>query len=60
MASGYLRSLPPAHFPNLVELAGEYALVDDDARFGLLIDIFVDGLARAASAASARAGSGDS
>ena len=56
MASAYLRSLPPAHFPNLVELAGEYALTDDDARFGLLIDIFVDGLARAA--ASARPGAG--
>jgi hypothetical protein len=56
MASAYLRSLPPGHFPNLVELAGEYALTDDDERFGLLIDIFVDGLARAA--AGARAGAG--
>jgi AcrR family transcriptional regulator len=57
MASGYLRSLPPAHFPNLVELADEYTLVDDDARFDLLIGIFVDGLARAA--ASAGPGSAD-
>jgi AcrR family transcriptional regulator len=56
MASAYLRSLPPAHFPNLVELAAEFTLVDDDARFGLLIDIFVDGLARAAASARARAG----
>jgi AcrR family transcriptional regulator len=49
LASGYLRSLPAAHFPNLVALAGEYALADNDERFGLLIDIFVDGLARAAA-----------
>jgi AcrR family transcriptional regulator len=55
MASAYLRSLPPAHFPNLVELAGEYTQVDDDARFDLLIDIFVDGLARAAASARAAA-----
>lgn len=53
MASAYLRSLPPAHFPNLVELAAEYTLVDDDARFDLLIGIFVDGLARAAASATA-------
>jgi AcrR family transcriptional regulator len=57
MASAYLSSLPPEHFPNLVELSREYTLVDDDARFDLLIGIFVDGLARAA--ASARASAAD-
>ena len=46
----------PSTFPNLVELAGEFALTDDDARFELLLDIFVDGLARAASSARAAAG----
>ena len=50
LASSYLASLPAAHFPNLVELAGEFSLVDDDERFELLLDIFVDGLARRAAA----------
>lgn len=49
MASAYLKSLPAEHFPNLVDLAGEYALADSDERFELLIDIFVDGLARHAA-----------
>jgi AcrR family transcriptional regulator len=48
LARDYLASLPPASFPNLVELADEYAFADRDARFELLIDIFVDGLARTA------------
>ena len=50
MASSYLGSLPAEHFPNLVALAGEYALADDDERFELLLDIFVSGLARRAAA----------
>lgn len=50
LASSYLASLPAGHFPNLVELAGEYALADDNERFELLLDIFVDGLARRAAA----------
>jgi AcrR family transcriptional regulator len=48
MAGSYLKSLPAEHFPNLVELAGEYSVADDDERFEMLIDIFVDGLARRA------------
>jgi AcrR family transcriptional regulator len=46
MASAYLKSLPGEHFPNLVELSAEFAVADNDERFELLIDIFVDGLAR--------------
>jgi AcrR family transcriptional regulator len=42
----YLASLPAARFPNLVELAGQYAVPDAGERFELLLDIFVDGLAR--------------
>ena len=49
-ASGYLASLPPQQFPHLVSVAQEYADADRDARFDLLIDIFVDGLARLAEA----------
>jgi AcrR family transcriptional regulator len=49
-AGGYLATLPPERFPNLVSLAQEFADADRDARFELLIDIFVDGLARLAEA----------
>jgi AcrR family transcriptional regulator len=49
-AGGYLATLPPERFPNLVSLAQEFADADRDARFELLIDIFVDGLARLAAA----------
>jgi len=40
MASSYLKSLPPEHFPNLVELSPEFGLADNDERFELLLDIF--------------------
>jgi len=49
-AGGYLATLPPDRFPNLVSLAHEFADADRDERFELLIDIFVDGLARLAKA----------
>ena len=49
MVTGYLKELPGEHFPNLTELAGEFAMADNDERFDLLIDIFVDGLARRAT-----------
>lgn len=49
-ASRYLATLPPQQFPNLVSLSAEYADADRDGRFELLIDIFVDGLARRAEA----------
>jgi AcrR family transcriptional regulator len=48
MARDYIASLPGAMFPNMTELAGEFAFSDPDERFELLIDIFVDGLARRA------------
>ena len=49
-AGGYLATLPPEHFPNLVSLAPEFAKADRDEQFELLIGIFVDGLARLAQA----------
>jgi AcrR family transcriptional regulator len=49
MASAYLKSLPGERFPNLVELSQEFGLADNDERFELLLDIFVDGLARHAT-----------
>jgi AcrR family transcriptional regulator len=48
LVTGYFASLPPEHFPNLAKLAGEFSLTDGDERFELLLDIFVDGLARRA------------
>jgi AcrR family transcriptional regulator len=48
MARDYLASLPPAQFPNLIALADEFSYADRDEQFELLIDIFVDGLARVA------------
>src|SRR6516165_181138 len=51
MARDYITSLPADLFPNMTGLAGEFALSDPDERFELLIDIFVDGLARRAAAA---------
>jgi AcrR family transcriptional regulator len=45
-ARDYIASLPPAQFPNLTAVAGQYATVDRDERFELLLDLFVDGLAR--------------
>src|SRR6516164_8295840 len=48
-ARDYIASLPAGSFPNLVGLADEFAFADADERFELLIDIFVDGLARQAA-----------
>lgn len=48
MASDYIASLPAEMFPNMVGLAKEFAFADPDERFEMLIDIFVDGLARRA------------
>jgi AcrR family transcriptional regulator len=48
-ARDYIASLPPAQFPNLTAVAGQYAAVDRDERFELLLDLFVDGLARRAA-----------
>jgi AcrR family transcriptional regulator len=48
MARDYIAALPAARFPNMTALAGEFALSDPSERFELLIDIFVEGLARRA------------
>ena len=50
MARDYIASLPADLFPNMTGLAGEFALADPDERFELLLDIFVDGLARRTAA----------
>ena len=49
-AGAYLATLPSGRFPNLVSLAAEFSKSDRDEQFELLIDIFVDGLARLAEA----------
>ena len=50
MVRDYMASLPPERFPNLVELAGHFALADPNPRFELLVDLFVDGLSKRANA----------
>jgi AcrR family transcriptional regulator len=45
----YIAALPADRFPNMTALAGEFALADPDERFELLLDIFIDGLARHAA-----------
>jgi TetR/AcrR family transcriptional regulator, tetracycline repressor protein len=45
MVRDYLESLPPDQFPNLTEVADSFAVTDQDARFELLLDLFVEGLA---------------
>jgi AcrR family transcriptional regulator len=52
MARDYIASLPADRFPNMTTLAGEFAFADPGERFELLIDIFVDGLARRADTAT--------
>jgi AcrR family transcriptional regulator len=54
MARDYVASLPAEQFPNMVGLADEFAFADADERFEMLIDIFVDGLARRAAVSSRR------
>ena len=49
LARDYIASLPAEAFPNMTALADEFAFSDPDERFGLLIDIFVDGLSRRAA-----------
>ena len=46
--SGYLASLPPAQFPNIVAVAPHFAQWDNDVQFEMLIDLYVDGLAQRA------------
>jgi AcrR family transcriptional regulator len=49
MLRDYVASLPRESFPNLVELADQFAVADPDWRFNLLLDLFVDGLAKRAA-----------
>jgi TetR/AcrR family tetracycline transcriptional repressor len=49
MVRDYYGSLPPDRFPNLVAVAPAFGDVDMDARFELLLDFFVDGLAARAA-----------
>jgi TetR/AcrR family tetracycline transcriptional repressor len=49
MVRDYIASLPADRFPNMVAVADHYAISDADRRFELLLDIFVEGLARRAA-----------
>ena len=49
MARDYIASLPGDQFPNMVVVADHFAITDQDMRFELLLDIFVEGLARRAA-----------
>jgi AcrR family transcriptional regulator len=49
-ARDYVGSLPAERFPHLVAVAGHFGAFEPDARFELLLDIYVDGLARRAAA----------
>src|SRR5215218_11112278 len=49
MAREYIASLPGDQFPNMVAVADHFAITDQDVRFELLLDIFVEGLARRAA-----------
>lgn len=44
----YLGSLPADQFPNTIEVADHFADADQDGRFELLLDLFVEGLAKRA------------
>ena len=50
--SGYLASLPSDQFPNITAVAPHFAQWDNDVQFGMLVDLYVDGLAQRAAAAS--------
>jgi AcrR family transcriptional regulator len=54
MARDYAASLPAELFPTMTSLADEFALADPDERFEILLDIFVDGLARRAATQARR------
>jgi TetR/AcrR family transcriptional regulator, tetracycline repressor protein len=49
MVKDYMATLPPDRFPNLVAVADHFAVSDQDQRFELLIDLFVEGLAQRAA-----------
>ena len=45
-ARDYIGTLPVEQFPNLIAVASHFGDTDNDQRFELLIDLFVDGLAQ--------------
>jgi len=51
MVKTYFSSLPSDQFSNLKEVADHFAITDQDARFDLLLDLFVDGIAARAESA---------
>ena len=50
--SGYLASLPADQFPHITAVAPYFAQWDNDVQFGMLVDLYVEGLAQRAAAAS--------
>ena len=52
MVKTYFSSLPDDEFSNLKEVAEHFAITDQDARFDLLIDLFVDGISARATSES--------
>jgi hypothetical protein len=50
MVRDHVASLPREQFPNLADVADHFASDDRDQRFELLLDLFVDGLAKRAAA----------
>jgi TetR/AcrR family tetracycline transcriptional repressor len=54
-ARDYIAALPADRFPNMVAVAGYYAVSDAEVRFELLLDLFVDGLAKRAEASAGEA-----
>jgi hypothetical protein len=54
MARDYAASLPAELFPTMTSLADEFSLADPEERFEVLLDIFVDGLARRAATEAQR------
>ena len=51
--SDFMAMLPADQFPNTIALAPHFAVGNEDQRFEMLIDIYVDGLAQRATRASA-------
>jgi AcrR family transcriptional regulator len=51
MVGDYLGSLPADQFPNTIEVAAHFADADQEGRFDLLLDLFVEGLAKRAEEA---------
>ncbi len=45
----FMASLPIAEFPNLVAVSEQFAFADNDERFELLLDLYVNGLAQRAA-----------